>query len=201
MPFSALTRCVAPFPPLPAFARGSGALPQPLDGCFPCRYGMLRRLRGCAHRSAVPAPHPAAFPRQHGASPRLGSVGVPYSWGVPLVFFYHTLCPEATPQIHPAMATNVMTSQTVEHVTHPSACAAPAASSAPCLWRLPVPLPPPRIRVVSADEFLLQEETGMICTGAPVQPGAGAWSRSTSSVTRGERQRRLPGGCHAPGPE
>src|SRR5262249_53655999 len=118
--FSALARCVASPPPLPASARGSGALPQPLDGCFPCRYDMLRRLRGCAHRSAVPAPHPAAFPRQHGASPQLGSVGVPYAWGVPPVFFYHTLCPEATPQIHPAMATNVMTSQTVEHVMHPS---------------------------------------------------------------------------------
>src|SRR5262245_1997555 len=107
MPFSARTRCVAPFPLHRASARGSGALPQPLDGCFPCRYGMIRRLRGCAHRSAVPAPHPAACPRQHGASPRLGSVGVPYSWGVPPVFLYHTLCPEATPQIHTALAQNV----------------------------------------------------------------------------------------------
>src|SRR5215510_4317559 len=185
MPFSARTRCVAPFPLHRASARGSGALPQPLDGCFPCRYGMLRRLRGCAHRSAVPAPHPAAFPRQHGASPRLGSVGVPYSWGVPPVFFYHTLCPEATPQIHTAMATNVMTSQTVEHVTHSDAFAAPAASSAPCLWRVPVTLPPPRRRTWRAGTLLQPSERGMI--------GAGAWSRSTSSVTRRDAQRRRQG--------
>src|SRR5215813_7107455 len=171
MPFSARTRCVAPFPLHRASARGSGALPQPLDGCFPCRYGMLHRLRGCAHRSAVPAPHPAACPRQHGASPRLGSVGVPYSWSVPPVFLYHTLCPEATPQIHTALAKNVMTSQTVEHVTHPSACAAPAATCAPCLWRLPVHPPLLRRSAGRAGAFLQPSERGMIGGGVPCHPG------------------------------
>src|SRR5262245_31902232 len=80
-----------------------------------------------------------------------------------------------------------------KNVTHSYAFAAPAASSAPCLWRVPVTLPPPRRRTWRAGTLLQPSERGMI--------GAGAWSRSTSSVTRRDAQRRRQGSARPPVPE
>src|SRR5262245_56478799 len=106
MPFSARTRCVAPFPRQRAAALGCRAFPRLFDACFLSHDGALLRRRGGAQRSAVPAPHP---PHVLCSMARL--LGL-----VPLVFrthrvhlpapLCHIFCPETIPHMPIAMATN-----------------------------------------------------------------------------------------------